>query len=197
MSPSAKGLIIGASVGFVLTVLGWLPAVTSSDPHDMGAAMLAMALSAPAELVFRRLGITLSTEGLAPLVFVSPITNMALLAVPFGLIGYCTRFFRHTWLFTWLGKRSPCARGLIIGASIGFAFTVVGFLPEAITSGTHDQAAGSIALVASLPALFITYPLGIDFSTAAIVPVSIITNMALMAAPLGLIAYARRFFRRT
>jgi hypothetical protein len=184
-------------MGFALTVLAWLPVITSTDRHDMAAAIIAMTISAPALLISRRLGIPLSTEGFAPLVYVSPITNMALLAVPFGLIGYCTRFFRHTWLITLLGKRSPCARGLIIGASIGLALTVLGFLPEAATSGQHDEFAGGIALIVSLPALFISYPLGIDFSTAALVLVSTITNTALLAAPFGLIGHYTRFFGGT
>jgi hypothetical protein len=96
MSPFAKGSIIGASLGFAITVLAFLPAATSSDRHNMGAAMMALTVSAPALLLSRLIGISLSTEGLAPLVFVAPITNMLLLAALFGLIGYLTRFFRRT-----------------------------------------------------------------------------------------------------
>src|SRR3979411_84758 len=95
MNPSVKGLIAGASLGFAITVLGFLPAITSSDRHDMGAAILALNVSAPALLISRLLGSPLSTEGLA-LVFVAAITNMVLLAALFGLIGYLTRFFRRT-----------------------------------------------------------------------------------------------------
>ena len=201
MNPAAKGLIIGASVGFALTVLAWLPVVTSSDRHDMVTPMIAMTVSAPALLISRRLGIPLSTEGFAPLIFVSPFTNMVLLAAPFGLIGYCTRFVRHTWLFTWLGKMSPSARGLIIGTCIGFALTVLGFLPEAISIDKHNDAAAMIALIVSLPALLLSGLLGVDFSIArlstTIVCVSTITNMALLAAPFGLIGHYTRFFRGT
>jgi hypothetical protein len=96
MNPSVKGLIIGGSLGFAITVLGFLPAATSSDTHDMGAAMLALTVSAPALVLSRLLRTPLSTEGLAPLIFVAPITNMLLLAAPFGLIGYLTRFFGRT-----------------------------------------------------------------------------------------------------
>ena len=96
MSASAKGLMIGASPGFALTILGWLPAVTSRYSGDVGAAMVALTVSAPAFLLSRQLRSPFSNEGSAMLVFVSAITNMVLLAAPLGLIGYCTRFLRRT-----------------------------------------------------------------------------------------------------
>jgi choline-glycine betaine transporter len=90
---------------------------------------------------------------------------------------------------------------LIIGASVGFALTVLGFLPEAISGDKHDEVAAMIALLVSLPALLISGLLGFDFSIARLsttmVFVSTITNMALLAAPFGLIGYYTRFFRGT
>ena len=97
MSPFTKGLIIGAAAGLAITILGFLPAATSHDRHDMGAAILALNVSYPARWVCGVLGFQLSIERLsATLTIVSALTNMVALGIPFGLVGYCTRFIRKT-----------------------------------------------------------------------------------------------------
>ncbi len=89
MSAFAKGSILGAGLGLALTYLGFLPP-TSNSSDDMGAAILALLISAPARTICSLLGHPLSVEHLSgPLVILSGLTNMVLLAVLIGVIGYC------------------------------------------------------------------------------------------------------------